>query len=504
MFSSVLDPIQTHIRQQPQQLAIINDSGSYSFATLGLRIEAIRQVLRAHKPHCVLIYGHKQLDAAAAMLACAFEAMTFTFADIANPAERIGRIASVTQADLILLTCLPPEGSAFPALPTQMTDALAERAPLRPAQAAEPSTLLYVLTTSGTTGEPKGVKISRGNYEALARWALPLLHPEPRGAHVNHACLSFDLGIMDVFLTLAAGKTLIMLDHRNNIRPRKNLSLLASPAIQVESWFSTPGFLELMCADAQFSQHSLPNLKKIAIGGEALLPALATTLHERFPQAEILHCYGPTEAACMTHAAPIGLDNLPASPPLSLGCACGDNQLGIIDAQQHPVPSGTVGEIVLYGPQISPGYLPETDPRNALFGDGPAGRYYRTGDQGYLDSQGQLFVKGRDDGQIKWLGNRIETGDIEAVTRQLDAVQQAVVLTEKNTTTIKDLILCLHLAPDTAERRASLRHELAQRLPAYMVPRIIHFTGPFPLTLHGKTDRVALMRQYQAEVAAID
>ncbi|MGM3175130.1 AMP-binding protein [Dickeya lacustris] len=503
MFSSVLDPIQTHIRLQPQQLALINDSGSYSFATLGLRIEAIRQALRAHKPRCVLIYGHKQLDAAAAMLACAFEATPFTFADIANPAERIGRIAHVTQADLILLTCLPPEGCVLPSLATLMTDTLTHGEPLGPTSATTLSTLLYILTTSGTTGEPKGVKISHGNYEALARWALPLLHPVPQGAHVNHACLSFDLGIMDVFLTLAAGKTLIMLDHRNNILPRKNLSLLTSPRTQIDSWFSTPGFLELMCADAQFNQHALPNLRKIAIGGEALLPDLAETLHKRFPLATILHCYGPTEAACMTHAAPIDVENLPPSPPLSLGHTCGDTRLSIIDGQQRLVPHGTVGEIVLHGPQISPGYLPESDPRNALFGDGPIGRYYCTGDQGYLDNHGQLFVKGRDDGQIKWQGHRIESGDIESITRQLDAVQQAVLLTEKNHNAVKDLILCLHLAPDTAERRASLRHELAQRLPAYMVPRILHFTGPFPLTLHGKTDRVALMRQYQAEVAAM-
>ncbi|MGM3159635.1 AMP-binding protein [Dickeya undicola] len=499
MFSSVLNPIQTQMRENPQHLALVNDSGSYTFAQLGGRVEGIRQVLRQHTPRCVMIYGHKQVDAAAAMLACAFEAIPFTFVDIANPSARIERIAAMVQAELVLLTCEPR--TAFPALsvPIISTTSLTDGSPLLPAVIPTPEQLFYILTTSGSTGEPKGVKISYGNYGALAHWALPLLHESGCGVHVNHACLSFDLGIMDVFLTLAAGKTLAMLDHINNIRPRKNLSLLTQPTLRIDSWFSTPGFLDLMCSDAWFCQQTLPDLRYIAIGGEALLPSLVQTLHQRFPQATLLHCYGPTEAACMTHAARITPDNLPAVPPLPLGPACGDNSVIIVDEGGEPLPARTSGEIVLLGPQISPGYQPEPDPRNHLFNWRQGQRCYHTGDLGYLDAQGNLFVKGRNDGQIKWQGNRIEIGEIETVTNQLVGVQQAIILVEKQDNRVTELVLFVHLSPDTNERRDSLRRELAQRLPAYMVPRIIRFTGPFPLTLHGKTDRQALMRQFETD-----
>ncbi len=491
------------MRENPQHLALVNDSGSYTFAQLGRRVEGIRQALRRHSPRCVMIYGHKQLDAAAAMLACAFETIPFTFADIANPTARIERIAIMVQIDLVLMACEPR--TSFPSLPAPIiiTTNLPDSSHLLPAVIPSPEQLFYILTTSGSTGEPKGVKISYGNYGTLARWALPLLHEAGQGVHVNHACLSFDLGIMDIFLTLAAGKTLAMLDHINNIRPRKNLSLLTQPALRVDSWFSTPGFLDLMCSDAWFCQQTLPNLKCIAIGGEALLPSLVRTLHQRFPQATLLHCYGPTEAACMTHATYMTPDALPAAPPLPLGPACGDNDAIIVDERGEPLPVGTLGEIVLFGPQISPGYLPESDPRNRLFGWRQGQRGYHTGDLGYLDAQGNLFVKGRNDGQIKWQGNRIEIGEIETVTNQLAGVQQAAVIAEKQDNRVKELVLFVHLSSDTNERRDSLRRDLAQQLPAYMVPRVIRFTGPFPLTLHGKTDRQALMRQGETDVGAV-
>ncbi|MCA7011879.1 AMP-binding protein [Dickeya dadantii] len=503
MFSSVLNPIQAHMRENPQHLALINDSGSYTFAQLGRRVEGIRQALRRHTPRCVMIYGHKQLDAAAAMLACAFEAIPFTFADIANPAARITHILSVAQADLLLLAC-PPRAALPPLfIPTLIVAHLPDDSAISPPVNTTPDQVLYILTTSGSTGEPKGVKISHGNYDALARWALPLLHEAGQGVHVNHACLSFDLGIMDIFLTLAAGKTLAMLDHINNIRPRKNLSLLTQPALRVDSWFSTPGFLDLMCSDAGFCQQTLPDLRCIAIGGEALLPSLVQALHQRFPQATLLHCYGPTEATCMTHATYMTPDNLPAAPPLPLGLACGDNGAIIVDERGEPLPVGTPGEIVLFGPQISPGYLPESDPRNRLFGWRQGQRGYHTGDLGYLDAQGNLFVKGRNDGQIKWQGNRIEIGEIETVTNQLAGVQQAAVIAEKQDNRVKELVLFVHLSSDTNERRDGLRRDLAQQLPAYMVPRVIRFTGPFPLTLHGKTDRQALMRQLDIDAGTL-
>ncbi|ANE75580.1 AMP-binding protein [Dickeya solani] len=505
MFSSVLNPIQTQMRENPQQLALVNDSGSYTFAQLGRRVEGIRQVLRRHTPRCVMIYGHKQLDAAAAMLACAFEAIPFTFTDIANPAARIERIAAMVQTDLILLTCEPR--TAFPSLPapTIITTSLPDRSHLLPAVIPSPEQLFYILTTSGSTGEPKGVKISYGNFAAFSNWYIPSLEAERfPGSHVNHACLSFDMGVMDLFPSLAAGKPVMMLNHGNNIRPRKNLQLLTESAVKASSWFSTPSFLDIMCMDRQFNAKSLPELRVIFVGGEPVSPSLVQTLQTRFPQAEVRHAYGPTETTCVTHALCLPpIIDAKTVGALPLGQPQGTNRIVVWDEREKPLPAGQHGEIVILGPQVGVGYLPNDLPANQAFGYKNNERYYRTGDIGYLDEQGQLFIQGRNDSQIKWHGNRIDLAEIEKAASQCDQVKQSAVIIEKNNNVVAELVLCVHLNIDTTAHRDSLRRDLAQRLPTYMVPRVIRFTGPFPLTLHGKTDRQALMRQGETDAGAL-
>ncbi|ACT04986.1 AMP-dependent synthetase and ligase [Dickeya chrysanthemi Ech1591] len=503
MFSSVLNPIQSGMREHPQRLAIINDGGSYTFAQLGYRVEGIRQALQQHKPHCVMIYGHKQLDAAAAMLACAFEAIPFTFVDIANPPARLERIAAMVQMDLVLLTCEPK--ASFPSLsvPIILTASLQDSHHLSPVVIPTPEQLFYILTTSGSTGEPKGVKISYGNFAAFSEWYMPALQTdEYPGGHVNHACLSFDMGVMDLFPSLAIGKPVFMLNHVNNIRPRQNLRLLTESAVQASSWFSTPSFLDIMCLDRQFNAGSLPELRIIFVGGEPVSPSLVQTLQTRFPQAEIRHAYGPTETTCVTHALCLPPINAKTAGALPLGRPQGTNSVEIWDERGIPLPAGHYGEVVILGPQVGAGYLPSNLAANKAFGyRNDKERYYRTGDTGYLDDDGRLFIKGRNDSQIKWHGNRIDLAEIEKAANRCDCVKQSAVLIKKSNNAVTDLVLCIHLSIDNTIYRNGLRRDLAQRLPAYMVPRVIHFTGPFPLTLHGKTDRQALMRQVEADAA---
>ncbi|ACS83927.1 AMP-binding protein [Musicola paradisiaca] len=496
MFSSVLNPLRDAMLRQPEDIALIASEGQYTFAQLGERIQALRNAIRRHQPGCVMIYGHKQLDAAAAMIACAFEAVVFTFVDTANPAPRIANIATMTGAQLALLAGEPPLPLPINPMPILRCQDCRTDEALQPVVPSHHDAVFYILSTSGSTGEPKGVKISYGNFGALADWAIPLVHRHYPGAHVNHACLSFDMGVMDIFLALAVGKTVIMLNHRDNIRPLANLHILTPPTRRVSTWFSTPGFLEIMCMATQFQQAQLPDLRFIGIGGEMLSPSLVKTLHARFPQAQILNGYGPTEATCMTHAAILTPESLPDTPPLTVGLPGVGNGMAIVDKQRCPLPALAVGEIVLFGSQISPGYLPENDPRNQLFGLWRGQRCYYTGDMGYLNADGELFIKGRDDGQFKWQGNRIETGEVETTAQRIDGVQQAALVSKKTHGKVTALVLFVHLAIDDASHREAFRRELARRLPAYMVPRSVYFTHVFPLNLHGKTDRQALMQQF--------
>jgi D-alanine--poly(phosphoribitol) ligase subunit 1 len=174
------------------------------------------------------------------------------------------------------------------------------------------------------------------------------------------------------------------------------------------------------------------------------------------------------------------------------------SRLLILDADSQPVAPGERGEIVIAGPNVSPGYLHRPDLTAGAFFilDGlPA---YRTGDWGH-ERDGLLFCDGRMDSQVKLHGHRVELGDVEANLRALPGVRDAVIVPIRRpdeTGTVDGLAACVLLAERGPESdfalAGSLRNRLAERVPAYMLPRRIRFMDAFPMTVNGKADRRAL------------
>jgi D-alanine--poly(phosphoribitol) ligase subunit 1 len=171
-------------------------------------------------------------------------------------------------------------------------------------------------------------------------------------------------------------------------------------------------------------------------------------------------------------------------------------QVFVADEAGARVPAGERGEIVIMGPNVSPGYLiPGPATRNSFFvKNGERG--YRTGDWG-RETEGLLFCEGRVDGQIKLFGYRIELGDLEANIRALRGIADAAVLPVQKGDRLDSLaafVLAQKESPHESdfERSARLKRELGERVPAYMVPRKFHFLETFPMTPNGKVDRKRL------------
>lgn len=499
MFLSQIKPLFERLKYQDNSTALINHQGTYSFAELGMRTAVIAQELAPWAGRNVLIHGHKQLDAVAAMLACVSQGCCFTFVDQANPVSRIEKIASLTGSELILTaTAQPLEG--LDRWPQRILSSLEKGDPASlPLEPPLLQPLFYILPTSGSTGEPKGVVVSYENFAAFAAWYNPLVIDDiAQGCHVNHACFSFDMGILDLFPVLCQGRTLLMLDHVHNMLPRQNIRLMSHPSqCPVTSWFSTPSFVDLMLKDPLFSQQQLPQLKRLFMAGERISPGLVNQLQTRFPGLEVMHGYGPTEATCMTHTFALGYPPEQNAGLLSLGKVCGSNQVRIVDVDGRVLPTGEMGQVRLYGPQVAQGYLPEDHPRNDVFNTDEFGRYYATGDRGFLDDDQSLFICGRDDGQLKLHGNRIELAEIEtAVCRDLEVTQCCVVPIQEAGRTL-DLQLFVQLREDSTHHREALRQFLAEQLPGYMIPKSLFFCQDFPMTLHGKVDRQQLVHQHK-------
>ncbi|OTA14530.1 D-alanine-activating enzyme [Xenorhabdus vietnamensis] len=490
MFSTMIQSIVDRFHATPEAIALVHQEDSISFATLGQRVQAVLTLLGQLRPTFCVIYGHKEIDTVASILACTFANVPFSVVDTANPYKRVLQVQAVQQSDCLLLgtSGYQQHCSASPNI-HDITSLAGQPFTLHRSTERSATDPFYVLTTSGSSGMPKGVKISYDNYAHFHHWYGALLQANaPQGMHVNHACLSFDMGILDLVSSLAAHQAVCMLPHAFNAMPRQNLKLLTQcEQAHATSWFSTPSFLEMMCLDPKFNGQTLPELTLFFIGGEFVSPALIDSLATRFPRATLRHAYGPTETSCVTHAHPIRSVDL--STILSLGVPMGNNRIQIESSEGTPLASDEIGEVVIYGPQVGHGYVPQSHPRNIAFGQHQGERYYRTGDMGYLDRAGHLFLIGREDGQVKWRGNRIELCEIETVAARDPNVTHCAVLPIYENNTVTELILFAQLRDRSSEQQTAFTNHLRCHLPKYMVPSCCKFLSQIPINLHGKIDR---------------
>ncbi|MFP1950258.1 AMP-binding protein [Lonsdalea quercina] len=507
MFTSMMRMIGQQLLSN-RGIAIVNAQGSWRYDDIASRVGAICGELARIQPKSALIYGHKERDTAAALLACAWSGIPFTVVDSVNPPLRMARIAALYAAELILDGRERPETAPIdqesfpslwlPALPDgDFVGGYTAPSCVNP--------LFYVLSTSGSTGQPKGVQIGCDNFGAFFGWYHRVLREagaEEEG-HLNHARLSFDMGLLDFFTGFALGRPLIMLPHEYNALPRLNLNMMLSePTVSLSSGFSTPSFLEIMCKDPRFNAETLPHFRTVMVGGEYVSPNLIDRLLARFPSLKILHAYGPTETTCLTHLHPVDGTTAQETGLLPLGQPCGTLRVAIEDGHHNALPEGDIGEVVIYGDQVGLGYLPESHPNHVAFGSRHGVPFYRTGDLGWQDARGHLFIKGRLDSQVKWHGNRVDLQEIDAVACSFAHTVMATTLPVYQAHKLDDVLLFVQLHPHVENGEHELRVHLSHHLPHYMVPTSIRFISEFPLNQNGKIDRQALLHRVAAALKA--
>jgi D-alanine--poly(phosphoribitol) ligase subunit 1 len=352
----------------------------------------------------------------------------------------------------------------------------------------------YILFTSGSTGEPKGVVITLKNLTSFTDWLLgEHAFITPGETFLNQAPFSFDLSVMDVFGSLLTGGTLACVTKEE----LGNLKLLYQRLAEsgVTCWVSTPSFAQMCMIEKGFRSEMLPDLRRFLFCGETLAPETASQLLERFPTVEVWNTYGPTEATVATTSVRIDRAMLEKYSPLPVGYPMSGTQVLAVDEQGESVAEGERGEILIAGPNVSPGYLGRPDLNAKVFAEYAGKAAYRTGDWGRC-REGLVFFEGRMDGQIKMNGYRIELGDMEANLRALPEIADAVVLAVEKHGKVDSLaafvVLAEALPGSEFEVTARLKARLGERVPVYMVPRKFHFLEAFPMTANGKADRRAL------------
>jgi D-alanine--poly(phosphoribitol) ligase subunit 1 len=485
----LLDRIDHWGRIAPEALAHVSADRRLTYGELLDQSDSLACWLESQFPGSrapVAVTGHKEPEMLVAFLAAAKSGRPYVPIDVSIPAHRIERIVESSGAAVVLtperIAALCSESGA------EHESKGGRLGGLNRVEGRDP---FYILFTSGSTGEPKGVVITLANLEAFVDWmCAEHAFRAPGETFLNQAPFSFDLSVMDLYLSLVNGGTLFSITKDEVANLKKLYEALGRSG--VTTWVSTPSFAQMCLIERGFTEAMVPTLRRFLFCGETLAPETASQLLERFPGAAVWNTYGPTEATVATTSIQVTREVLERYSPLPVGREMPGTRVFICAENGQRAPEGERGEILIAGPNVSPGYLGREDLTAKVFFDDAPARTYRTGDWG-RERDGLVFFEGRMDGQVKVNGYRIELGDLEANLRALPEVADAVVLPVSKGGRTDSLMA--FVVPAVAregsefEFSSRLKSGLAERVPAYMVPRKFRFLEAFPMTANGKADR---------------
>lgn len=368
-----------------------------------------------------------------------------------------------------------------------------------PLPAVSGDDLAYLLFTSGSTGEPKGVTVTHANITAFMAQALALYAPRPtdRFSHVFE--FTFDLSIFDMFVCWGGGACLCVANPRQRLLPMNYIT-----EAELTEFFCVPSAALLMKKMRGLEPNAYPNLRLVFFCGEALPVTLAAAFAEAAPNAELINVYGPTETTlvCTEYRWHEGTPQEAENGVVPIGEAYPNTTLQFVDEDLNEVAPGEAGELLIANDQITLGYWGEPERTAAVFFT-PPGRermFYRTGDRVRRPKQpdGPITFLGRMDSQIKIHGYRVELGEIEAVLRRVAGLDAAVALGWPQTESgAADGVVAFVAKPDLDVD--AMLDAASEFLPKYMVPKRVELLERFPLNVNGKIDRRALLASLDDE-----
>ena len=509
----------------PDTVAVQYEGEQLTYAELNAKANQLAHRLLGYgagRGQCVAIVAPRGIEMLLAQLATLKAGGTYVPIDPAFPQERRLFMLQDCRATIVLSDGVTVEASdaAEAEQDVQWLDighVLEEESGLPTdnpvVSKAECAEAAYVMYTSGSTGQPKGVMAPhRGVNRLVFANGYADITPEDVLAHFSNP--AFDGSTFETWGALLNGARVVIVPQETVLDPVRFGQLLLDEG--VTTMFMTIGLFH-QYADAL--AEPLSRLKYLLTGGDVIEPNTIRRVLKYGAPENFMAAYGPTETT--TFATTCRLNDLidEGSQKIPLGRPIGNTQVYILDGQGKPVPIGVTGEIHIGGDGVALGYLsrPELTAERFVpdpFSDDPDARMYRTGDLGYWRADGLIEFVGRNDFQVKVRGFRIELGEIEARLGELPEVKEVVVLAREDQPGDKRLVAywtarddgtagTSGVAVNTADagedegarpqqEAARLREHLRAELPEYMVPSAFVRLEAMPLNTSGKVDREAL------------
>jgi len=487
-------------RRTPDAVAVASETDELSYAELLRRSEGLAARLRARGVGPDVVVGlslERSSDMIVAVLGTMMAGGACLPVDPAWPAERRSFMLDDSGAQVMVTQTRLRSNVPFPDERVVCVDApgapAAGPTPPGPGSPVFPENLAYVIYTSGSTGRPKGVGMPHRCLLNLIEWHQSA--PRTSSRTLQFASLSFDVGFQEIFSTLRAGGTLVLVPEGSRFDATALGELIDRRG--VERAHLPNVVLQRLAEELARREGTLPSLREIMVGGEQLriTPAIAA-LFRRLPSCRLDNHYGPSETHVIT-SHPLGPDSRvwPTLPPI--GKPISNTRLYILDRCLQPVPVGIAGELYAAGDCLARGYLNTPDATAERFvpdpfGGDPGGRLYRTGDVVRWATDGAIEFVGRSDEQVKIRGVRIEPGEIEVLIGRHPDVGEAAVLVREDTRGERHLVAFYVPSQGRAVDPKDLRAYLRTSLPEAMVPSVCVPLSAFPRTPSGKVDRKAL------------
>lgn len=507
--------------QHPERPALQLDATVLSYRSLRERAAALAQTLSAHapagEPQLTAVFAHRSVTAYAGVLAGLLRGHGYVPLNPGFPTDRTRGMLVRSECRSVIVDAhgarqldevLAGVGTPLLLLLPEHDD-VSELAALWPqhrflgardlvdagtwvAGPVDVNAIAYLLFTSGSTGQPKGVMVAHRNAVPYIDAMVERYAVTEHDRFSQTFDLTFDLSVHDMFVAWERGACLCAPTSGQKMFPGKYITDCG-----ITMWFSVPSTAVLMNRLKMLKPGKYPQLRFSLFCGEALPIEIVQKWADAAPQSVVENLYGPTE---LTIACTLYRWNAQTSPAQSefgvvpIGEPYPGMKLLVADEQQNEVAVGEAGELLMTGPQLTLGYYNDPQRTAAAFVT-PPGRnevYYRTGDRVRRPAAGEpLVYLGRVDNQIKIQGYRVELGEVEAILRQEAGVDVAIAVGWPVTASGADGIVGF-LGAEHADT-AAIRERVIARLPPYMHPSELRLVSEFPLNANGKVDRKALL-----------
>ncbi|MFJ6206412.1 non-ribosomal peptide synthetase [Bacillus pumilus] len=486
---SIPELLNERMKAQPDHLALVEGDRTFTYEELGQEIRRLAGSLvenGVQPGDAVAVYMNRSADAVIAILAVLHAGAAYVPIDPSQPEERIRWMLEDSGASILLhADNQPPVDEHIKAV---HVTSMPHRSHVDLSARTSPSQLAYIMYTSGSTGQPKGVQIEHQHIVRLACSQEKLgLTKSDRMAHTG--AVSFDAITFEIFTTLLNGATLYPVDRDTLLDIHRFEQYIQTH--QLTALFLTTGLFNQL---AQQRPQMFKGLTTLITGGDVINVKSAELVKQHHPALVLLNAYGPTENTTISTIYEVRGDE---TGPIPIGQPINHSSAYILDDDQRLQPIGAPGELYVGGDGVARGYLHRPDLTNQVFMADPfkpSGRLYRTGDLARYGAGGQIEFLGRTDDQVKIRGFRIELGEIETVLQQEAGIDDAVVLVHSFSSDEKE-ITAYFTGTMTEEK---VRDLFNQELPAYMVPHHVMKLDAFTLTSNGKVDRKALPKPEEA------